>query len=139
MASPHLRGLAELRTPKALAEHKLIYIRVRPDLWPKWFAFAGVEEGGFKRRLVVDQTWFAIQAAIEGLGVAIVPLAFVERALTARQLVIPLKVRPCLSGAYYAVPLDHGQATRKARDAFLTWLARTAARDGAMPTTAPAR
>jgi LysR family glycine cleavage system transcriptional activator len=139
VASPHLRGIAELRTPKGLAEHKLIYIRVRPDLWPKWFAFAGLEERWFKRRLVVHETWFAIQAAIEGLGVGIVPLAFVERALTAGQLIIPFKTRPCVSGAYYAVPLDHGQASRKARDSFLTWLARTVARDGAVPPTRQAR
>ena len=139
VASPRLRRLAETRTPKGLAEHKLIYIRARPDLWPKWFAFMGLEERSFKRRLVVDQTWFAIQAAIEGLGIALVPLAFVERALTAGQLIIPLSLRPSVSGAYYVVPLDHGQATRKARDAFATWLARTAARDGAMPPLPRAR
>ncbi len=131
VASPRLRGLGEIRTPRSLAEQKLIDIRVRPDLWPRWFAFAGVEERWFKRRLVVDQTWFAIQAAIEGLGVAVVPLAFVERALAAGQLVLPLKVRPCVSGAYHAVALDHGQASRRARDAFLDWLARAAAGEGA--------
>lgn len=131
VASPRLRGITELRTARALAEHKLIDIRVRPDLWPRWFAFAGVEERGFKRRLVVDQTWFAIQAAIEGLGVALVPLAFVQRALAAGQLVVvPSKVRPCVSGAYHVVPLEHGQASRRARDLFLGWLARTAAREG---------
>lgn len=73
-----------------LAHHTIITIRARPDLWPAWCAAQGLELAAFPHRLEVDHTFFAIQAAEDGVGVAVVPLLFVDRPLSAGRLAEPL-------------------------------------------------
>lgn len=117
-------GRPGVETPPAaadLARHTIITIRARPDLWPAWCAAQGLEPTAFPHRLEVDHTFFAIQAAEDGVGVAVVPRLFVDRPLAAGRLAEPLgpagRVR---TGQYF---LLEGPGTRTAPAlAFRAWL-----------------
>ncbi len=110
----------------ALAAHTIITIRARPDLWPAWCAAQGLDPGAFPRRLEVDHTFFAIQAAEEGLGLAVVPRLFVERPLAAGRLAEPLgpagRVR---TGQYFLLEAP-GPRSAEAHS-FHRWLVQQAA------------
>lgn len=126
VCSPALKGLSRLRSIDDLVRFKAIYIRVRGDLWPTWTAAAGLDENKLRNRLDVDQTFFAIQAAEDGLGIAVVPLLFVRRQLESGRLVEPIRRKPAASGAYFLLDPPRGPRAR-ARE-FADWLIDTAAR-----------
>jgi LysR family transcriptional regulator, glycine cleavage system transcriptional activator len=120
VASPGLKGLKAIRRPEQLAAHKLIYIRARPDLWPAWCDANRLSEANFKLRLHFDQTFFAIQAAEDGLGVALVPLLFVERLLATRRLVTLFATPRVVSGAYYLARRE--DSAKSTEQVFIDWL-----------------
>lgn len=106
--------------PAGLASLPIIAIRSRPDLWPCWCAANGVGVDGLSNRLEVDHTYFAIQAAEDGLGVALVPLLFIERSLAMGRLVVVPGCPPVVSGRYHL--LESRQPDRTDAPEFLDWL-----------------
>jgi LysR family glycine cleavage system transcriptional activator len=99
MAGTRLKRLEDL------AEQRLIVIKARPDLWPSWFAAHGLADDRRENRLELEQTIFAIQAAIEGLGVAVLPEIFIAGLLKTGSLVCPMNEQPVTTGAYYLITL----------------------------------
>lgn len=118
MASPRLARTARLRRAEDLARCRLIQNRARPDLWEKWLAARGLEPGRFERWTDLDQTIFVIEAALDGLGLAVVPELFVADLLKTGSLVCPLGEEPVVTGAYYLVTLKKqpGEAAAAFRD-----------------------
>ncbi len=128
VCSPRLAGRGGWRTPADLVAAPLVRMRSRPDLWPKWFAAAGFGEvpaANFVADFIeFDNTILAIQAAVEGLGVALVPRIFVEGLLLGGALVEVALAAPFASGAYHL--LYEGEPGEAAR-VFADWLRRRAA------------
>jgi LysR family transcriptional regulator, glycine cleavage system transcriptional activator len=122
VASPSLKGIRRLKRPAHLARHRLIAIKARTDLWPTWFAAQSLDDEHFVDRIELDQTIFAIQAALEGLGVAVLPELFVANLLKAGSLVCPLGEAPVVTGAYHLVTLKR-QPSGPA-EAFREWIQR---------------
>jgi len=60
-----------------LAKAPRIGTRSRPDLWPAWAQAHGLDIGLLAPTIEFDNTVLAIQAAVQGLGVLVVPEAFV--------------------------------------------------------------
>lgn len=106
--------------PAALAETTIISIRARPDLWPRWCGANGMAVDALGSRLEVDHTYFAIQAAKDGLGVALIPLLFIERSLAMGRLVVVPGCPPVVSGRYHL--LESRQPDRTDAPEFLDWL-----------------
>jgi LysR family transcriptional regulator, glycine cleavage system transcriptional activator len=81
------------RTPIAgaadLARHVLLHSDTRPDAWRDWFAAAGVPMKSRKKQSF-DHFYLALQAAVDGLGVALGPLPMIADELAAGRLVTPL-------------------------------------------------
>lgn len=125
VCSPALPGVAALRRPSDLAGQTIITIRARPDLWPAWCAAQGLDLRSFPNRMEVDHTYFAIQAAEDGLGVAVVPLLFVERPLASGRLALPLDEVEVVSGHYFL--LESRQRGHSEAPAFRDWLTAQAA------------
>ena len=85
VASPHLAGVGT--APQAVAAlATLPKLHDGHDLWPQFLAQLGVEDQGV-RGLRLNQVALAIDAAISGQGVALVPRFLVARDLTAGTLV----------------------------------------------------
>ncbi len=109
-----------IREAGDIARVTTIQIRARPDLWPVWCRAHRLAPAALADPLVVDQTFFAIQAAEDGLGLAVVPALLVERPLATGRLVAPLGDRVAVSGTYFL--LEHAGEPRPEAAAFRQWL-----------------
>jgi LysR family glycine cleavage system transcriptional activator len=101
LTTPH-----PLRTPADLADHTLLHATASREDWQLWLTAAGLPVELAKRRgLSFDQTFMAIQAAMDGLGVALGRTPFVEADIAAGRLVVPFDVvLPADAGFYVVAP-----------------------------------
>ena len=90
--------------------------------WQLWLTAAGLPVAIAKRRgLTFDQSFMAIQAASEGLGVALGRTRIVEADIAAGRLVVPFDmVLPPDAGFYVVAPDDTADAPNIAL--FRDWL-----------------
>jgi LysR family transcriptional regulator, glycine cleavage system transcriptional activator len=102
LLSPGLSTEHPLRAPADLAQHTLLHAATRREMWPRWLTAAGVTDLRPARNQVFEHFYFAIQAAIEGLGVVMGPLALVGDELREGRLVAPIK-EPTLGTRGYFV------------------------------------
>ena len=118
--------------PDGLAGRTVIAIRARPDLWPNWCAANRIGADRLRNRLDVDHTYVAIQAAEDGLGIALVPLLFIERQLADRRLV-PVPGCPAAETGRYFL-LEHRHPDHTALPGLADWLRgqESAAQDSSM-------
>jgi LysR family transcriptional regulator, glycine cleavage system transcriptional activator len=77
-----------------------IRIRSRDDLWPTWTRTFGLKAPSASKRLVVDHTFAALQAAEDGLGTAVVPLLLARKHLESGRLVVLFAALLAESGTY---------------------------------------
>lgn len=99
----------------------VLHIRARTDLWPSWCRASGLPLAALGPRQEVDHTFVAMQAAEDGLGIAMVPLIFARRLLEAGRLTCPLADAGAVTGTY---SLLRPAAPPKAEaETFARWLA----------------
>ena len=128
LAAQHSDAMPE---PAALAQLPLLHIDTRPEAWPTWFARHDVAAPRLTGT-VHDQFSTIIQAALHGLGVALLPLYLAEPEIAAGRLVA-LAPRPVeLPGAYYLV-WPEARATDPALRAFRDWLAAVVDEEDMLP------
>jgi LysR family transcriptional regulator, glycine cleavage system transcriptional activator len=95
------RPLAE---PRDLAHHTLLHARLRPDDWRIWLHAAGVADCDPDAGPVFETRNFAIAAAVQGLGIAVVEPALAADECATGRLIEPFPQRtPHGGGAYYLV------------------------------------
>jgi LysR family transcriptional regulator, glycine cleavage system transcriptional activator len=117
-----LRGEHPLRHPNDLAYHNLLHVTTGPEDWQMWLTAAGLPHSLAERRgLTFDQSFMAMQAAIEGLGVALGRSRFVETDIAAGRLVAPFDVRLPTDAGYYVVAPEQTADTPKIA-LFRAWL-----------------
>ncbi len=68
LLSPGLMKERPLRSPADIAQHTLLHAATRRQMWLRWLTAAGVPDLKPARDQVFEHFYFAIQAAIEGLG-----------------------------------------------------------------------
>lgn len=99
-----LDGTRKLRRPEDLAHHILLHTTSSGDDWRLWLTAAGLPQSIAARRgLTFDQGFMAIQAAVEGLGVALGRGHLVEADIAAGRLVAPFDVELPQDAGYYVV------------------------------------
>lgn len=127
VASPRYLDRNPLRVPEDFARATLLQHATRPDLWRQWFAAAGFAHPSPLRGPLFDQFLMTSEAAVAGLGLALVPTFVVERELADGALVPVAAVPPLRgSGAYYVVaPI--GRQRDPLIAAFIEWLVGEAA------------
>ncbi|MDK3018276.1 LysR family transcriptional regulator [Pseudodonghicola flavimaris] len=118
--------------PAALLQLPLLHIQTRPHAWQDWFAQKGIDSPGAVPGTLYDQFSAIIQAALHGLGVALLPDYLAEQDLAMGRLIAPFGPAVEMDGAYYLVwPQD------KSRHAPLTlfrdWLATQAQPEDLLP------
>lgn len=110
-----------LAAPTDLKHHTLLHAQLRADDWRIWLHAAGVDDIDAEHGPVFETRNFAIQAAIDGLGVAIVDPHLVAEELKSSRLIQPFAQLPISRGAYYLVYPD--RITKAERFiAFRDWL-----------------
>ncbi len=80
---------ARLKQPADLSRHSLLDVRHSPGDWPRWLAAAGLPDRGRFQVLSFDYSAFAIQAALDGLGIALVREPYVADDLRVGRLATP--------------------------------------------------
>ena len=116
-----------LETPEDLRAHTLLHARLRADHWRIWLHAAGIDDLDPRAGPVFETRNFVIQAALQGLGVAVIDPALVGEELASGRLVQPFPRILALEGAYFLVrhPL---KAKLKRVAAFREWLLSEVAR-----------
>ncbi|MDQ6983683.1 MAG: transcriptional regulator GcvA [Ghiorsea sp.] len=91
-----------LQTPEDLSQHTLLHARLRPDDWQVWLKAVGATIS-----IAHEQTFetrnFAIQAAVDGLGITIVDPSLVAEDIKAGRLCTPFHQTLADENAYYLV------------------------------------
>ncbi len=116
-----------LRKPADLSRHTLLHVNDRQD-WSKWLEAAGAEHVDVARGPVLNQASMAIDAAIDGQGVALARSALVAWDTIAGRLTRPFAMALPAPFAYWIVcPKATAKLPKIA--AFTDWLLAEAADD----------
>lgn len=115
------KGRAGLKHPSDLARVTLLHTTTARDDWRLWLTAAGVRGVDASRGPVFDQLLTALQAAIDGVGVALGQTQLVERDIAAGRLVRPFELSLPIEAAYYFVCPPAALKRRKVK-AFHDWM-----------------
>lgn len=125
-------GALRLREAADLQNHVLIHDNVRSDdgrsLWNAWFEAAGLPQADTSHGLRFSHAMLALEAAADGMGVALGMQALAGADLASGRLVAPLPLSLPLRFAYYIVS-DPESAERADVAAFRNWLLAEARRE----------
>ncbi|QFT57387.1 Glycine cleavage system transcriptional activator [Sulfitobacter sp. THAF37] len=112
---------APVRDAAEMLTHPLLHLETRPKGWARWLAALGVQADP-PAGMVFDQFSTMAQAAIHGLGVALLPTFFADPYLRDGQLALASDQTTQSIGSYYLVwPRD--RETGAALGSFIDWLA----------------
>jgi LysR family glycine cleavage system transcriptional activator len=127
VCSPELPSESKpLRRPEDLAHHTLLHTMVSREDWQLWLTASGLPLSIAARRgLMFDQGFMAIQAAMEGLGVALGRTHLVEADIAAGRLIAPFDMLLPQDAGYYVVTPEATADAPKIR-LFREWLVRSA-------------
>ena len=123
VCSPALLQRLPLRTPDDLREHTLLHTSSLPRLWPDWLARAQISALRPAATLTFDHFYLTLQAAIDGIGIAMGPTALVSDDLAAGRLVAPF-AGPRLPSRSYCTYVPDGRSADDVIVLFRSWLER---------------
>jgi LysR family glycine cleavage system transcriptional activator len=121
LVNPSLLKDIKLETPADL-QRLPILTEIDDNLdWRAWFAKTGVSWRPQRRIAEFDTTQMAVQAAIEGLGVALGPPEYFAEELRSGRLIQPFEIYVGTDEAYYLV-CPEGRASEAKIAAFRDWI-----------------
>lgn len=118
--SQTLRDHFEFVEPSDVRKAPLLHLSSRPDAWERWMTINGVSPDSV-HGMLFDQFATATQAAVAGVGVALLPKFLIEEELATGKLVCALDLQMKSTEAYYLVwPSD--RASHPPLLAFKKWI-----------------
>jgi LysR family glycine cleavage system transcriptional activator len=126
VCSPALLQRVPLRSPGDLREHTLLHTSSLPRLWPDWLASAQMPGLRPAASLTFDHFYLTLQAAIDGIGIAMGPTALVSDDLAAGRLVAPF-AGPRLPSRSYCTYVPDEKLGDERVELFRSWLEREGA------------
>jgi LysR family glycine cleavage system transcriptional activator len=121
VCSPALLRRLPLRSPDDLRQHTLLHTSSLPRVWPDWLASARIPALTPAAALTFDHFYLTLQAAIDGLGIAMGPTALVAGDLAAGRLVAPF-TGPRLPSRSYCTYVPDGKSADELIVLFRSWL-----------------
>lgn len=121
VCSPKLHERRRIKTPADIATYPLLHQMSRPTRWAEWMKGAGVELEGALNGHTYEQFSMIAQAAVSGLGVALLPLFMLEEELATGKLEIVSKQFLATKTSYYLV-IPETRASAGASKQFADWL-----------------
>jgi LysR family glycine cleavage system transcriptional activator len=118
---PDILEKKPLAHPGELANHTLLSYSTEPYSWQDWFSRLNICEVNPASTLNFEQMYFALQAALEGLGVALIPYFLVADDIAAGRLCAPLGNLGALTRRYW-VNLNAATPPNPGQEAFCSWL-----------------
>ena len=135
IASPHLLERLPLRSLNDLRAHTLLTTETRPGDWADWLDAAGLSLVPGTRQMRFDHFFVTLQAATDGLGIAVGPFPVLDDDIASGRFEMPFPTTRVIRSGYAAlIPADVDK-TRTLRS-FVTWLIDqgSAAKVGLAPT-----
>jgi DNA-binding transcriptional LysR family regulator len=123
--SPDFRDRYGISQPSDLVDVPLLHLTTRPDAWEQWFADNEVPPQTV-HGMLFDQFATAAQAAIAGLGVALLPTFLIQDELKRGDLVASVN-REMESKERYYLAFPAERADYAPLSAFRDWIVREAA------------
>lgn len=133
VCSPALLKRSPLASVEDLRSHTLLHAATLPRVWRDWLAAAGAPELEPAASLTLDHFYLTLQAALDGLGVAMGPTALVADDLATGRLVTPFPGVTLPTRGYHAY-LPEVRAGDPSALALCRWLVEVGGTEGA---TAP--
>lgn len=125
--SPELLRNRPVTSVEDLRRHALLHSATTRSSWPQWLAAAGHPDLLPLRHVEMEHVHLQLQAAVDGLGIAIASKPLIERDIAAGRLVCPIAKPESDGGDYMLVSEEHPE--NAAAQAFREWIA-AAARSG---------
>jgi LysR family glycine cleavage system transcriptional activator len=104
-----------------LLELPLLHVATRPKLWSEWFEMQGISSEAAYRGCRFDQFSMIIEAAISGMGVALLPKYLIEGELASGKLTVLFDV-PLQTEKSYFIARPEGRPDNQLVKAFQNWL-----------------
>lgn len=131
VCAPSLLEHYTISKPADLMELPLLHIQTRPEAWRDWFAGFGLRSGRLPG-MIHDQFATIVQAAVHGLGVALLPDYLAEPELAQTRLIAAYGQARPMPGAYHLVwPKDRRMSSSLA--VFAKWLETQTEDEDALP------
>jgi LysR family glycine cleavage system transcriptional activator len=124
--SPEFKRAHAIEVPSDLLHVPLLHLTTRPDAWERWFTETGVAFESV-HGMLFDQFATASQAAIGGLGVALLPTFLIQEEFKRGELV-PAVNRPMPSAQRYYLAFPRERAAYPPLVAFREWIVRELSR-----------
>jgi LysR family glycine cleavage system transcriptional activator len=121
VASPALLANQPVRGAADFEKAPLLHLTTRPRLWSDWFQANDHEGAAAFQGHRFDQFSMIIEAALQGLGFALLPRYLIEDELGSGHLAIALDRPITTANSYYIVTPEGKQGTAIARQ-FQDWL-----------------
>lgn len=119
VAAPSLLATIALQAPSDVLRHTLLSGRTRSGDWQAWCKLAGVTQAARQPALQFDHMHLVLQAAVDGLGVALCPASLLGKDLASGRLYSPLpELRLPLTRYYYGV----SQGAVAETQVFINWM-----------------
>ena len=128
LASPELLKQTVIRAPEQLLGQPLIFSDINIVQWPRWFAAHGVPLSPATYALRFDRAYMVIEAAVQGLGIALESNRLAERHIRSGALVplFPDRKGIRVHAHHIVFPETHAKWGKVER--FVKWLRREASR-----------
>jgi LysR family glycine cleavage system transcriptional activator len=91
LMAPRLAEVAPCASAEDIRRGVLLHLKSRPNAWQRWFELCGLSTDEAPAGPYYEHFFLSLQAAINGLGIAIGPLCFVEEDLAMGRLMAPMK------------------------------------------------
>ncbi|KIC27427.1 LysR substrate-binding domain-containing protein [Leisingera sp. ANG-M6] len=132
VCAPQLLEGRRVEEPKDILKLPLLHIQTRTTAWKDWFEQKGIEAAAGLSGTIYDQFATITQAALHGLGVALMPDYLVEQDLATGRLVALHPEAIETAGAYYLVWPER-KSNAPALMKFRGWLAGQAQPEDPLP------
>jgi LysR family glycine cleavage system transcriptional activator len=117
-----LSGKRPLKSPEDLRDHVLLHTSTNSDDWRQWLTAAGLPSDISKQPgITFDLILMTVQAAIDGIGVAMGRTSYVQDDIAKGRLVVPFKIALPVDAGFYLVSPEGAAEPPKLR-AFRQWL-----------------
>lgn len=121
LIAPHTALDARSTAARQIAALPLLQQSTRPYAWRQWFGSLGLQVEGDLSGPRYELFSMLAQAAMHGMGVALIPPLMIERELAEGRLIVPLEHAYLSDKAYYLI-VPERKAESAALRAFRDWL-----------------
>lgn len=121
VCSPELIAPHTVLGARQIAALPLLQQSTRPYAWRQWFGSLGLQVEGDMRGPRYELFSMLAQAAMHGMGVALIPPLLIQRELAEGSLIVPLEHAYLSDKAYYLI-IPERKAESAALRAFRDWL-----------------